>query len=103
MSITRRIFLRHTAAAGAAVAVTAPAVADPVQPPTPDERIAAAIEEIKAAFWQKWPDAPLRIVDTDDRDNGMVIILSHVGDDKPGSVDHVRNGAARRKGGPRNA
>lgn len=64
-------------------------------PPTPDERIAAAIEEIKAAFWEKWPDAPLRIIDVDNIADGTVIILSHVSADKPGEVRHERKGLAR--------
>ncbi|TIM94399.1 MAG: hypothetical protein E5Y34_30930 [Mesorhizobium sp.] len=69
-------------------------------PLTPDERITAAIEEIKAAFWEKWPDAPLRIMDVDNIKDGMAIILSHVETDKPGDVRHERKGLARRtKGG----
>jgi hypothetical protein len=76
------------------------APAEPTVPPTPDERIAAAIEEIKAAFWEKWPNAPLRIVDTDNIDNGLILFLSHVADDKPGEVRYRRDGLARiAKGG----
>ncbi|ESZ68181.1 hypothetical protein X727_23170 [Mesorhizobium sp. L103C119B0] len=67
----------------------------PAAPATPDERIAAAIEEIKAAFWEKWPNAPLRIMDTDNVKDGMILVLSHVGPDKPGEVRHQRNGLAR--------
>lgn len=103
MSITRRLFLRHTAAAGAAGAtIAAPAVADAAEPMTPDERISAAIEEIKIAFWEKWPDCPLRIVDTDNGSNGGLIILSHVGKDRSGEVHYERNGTARATGGQRN-
>lgn len=68
--------------------------------PTPDERITAAIEEIKAAFWEKWPDAPLRIIDMDNIKDGMIIVLSHVAGDKPGDVSYERKGLARlTKGG----
>lgn len=98
MSITRRLFI-HTAAAGAAVIAAnhADAVVSAVAEPklTPDERINRAIDEIKAAFWEKWPEAPLRIADYDNIDNGMVLIVSHVGGDKPGEVRHNRDGAAR--------
>ena len=62
---------------------------------TPDVRIAAAIEEIKAAFWEKWPDAPLRIVDTDNIEDGLILILSHVHGDEPGQVSHRWDGLAR--------
>ncbi|RUT88115.1 MULTISPECIES: hypothetical protein [unclassified Mesorhizobium] len=67
---------------------------------TPDERITAAIEEIKAAFWEKWPDAPLRIIDVDNIADGMVMVLSHIEAYKPGEVRHERKGLARlSKGG----
>lgn len=99
MIITRRLFLRNTAAAGAVGAtIAAPAVAEPAQPLSPDERIEAAIEEIKAAMWEKWPNAPLNITDCDNGDTGMVIIVTHLGDDEPGMVRHRRIGTARMGG-----
>jgi hypothetical protein len=97
MSITRRLFLSNTAAVGAVgAAIAAPAPAEAAQPPlTPDERIEAAIEEIKAAYLEKWPDAPINITDCDNIDNGMVIIVTHCANDKPGAIKHRRIGLAR--------
>lgn len=96
MNISRRLFLHNAAAASAVGAtLTVPAVAEPVHPITPDERITAAIDEIKAAMWEKWPDAPIRITDCDNGDNGMILIVTHLEKDKPGSVHHNRIGAAR--------
>lgn len=52
--ITRRLFLRHTAAAGAAsAAVAVPATATAQS--TPDDRIRAAMQEIEAAMSEKYP------------------------------------------------
>lgn len=99
MSINRRLFLRNTAVGGAAVAIATPSVA--AEPAiTPDERISTAIGEIAIALHEKWPDCPLRIVDCDNGDNAMILILTHIGDDKPGTVAFERTGTARTgKGG----
>ncbi|MEI8715863.1 hypothetical protein [Mesorhizobium sp. ISC11] len=99
-TIDRRRLLLGTGATAAglgALSVLPPNVAANLAStsPTPDERITAAIEEIKAAFWEKWPDAPLRIMDIDNIADGMVIILSHVEADKPGDVRYERTGLAR--------
>ncbi|GAA2885565.1 hypothetical protein GGQ99_005069 [Aminobacter niigataensis] len=102
MSITRRLFLRQTAVAGVGATVGSTAVAEPIQPLTPDERIEAAIEEIKAAYWQKWPDAPIRIRDQDNGTDGMILIFTHLECDEPGAVNHERIGRARTMGGQRN-
>lgn len=93
--ISRRLFLRSAASAGAVVGVVTPAVAVAAPTLTPDQRINAAIGEIVAAFREKWPDAPLRVEDMDNISNGMVIVLSHVADDKPGQVIWRRRGLAR--------
>lgn len=99
MSITRRLFLRNTAAAGATVTVgSAVAVAEPAKPLAPDERIAAAIEEIKVAFLEKWPNVPIRISDIDNGTSGVILIVTHCEDDKPGEVHHEREGLARSGG-----
>lgn len=91
MSITRRLFLRHTAAVGATIAVGPAAAIDAAQAaPTPDERIAAAIQEVKAAFREKWSNAPLRIVDHDHGGHGMLMVVSHVANDKLGCTRHER-------------
>lgn len=56
-SITRRLFLRNTAAAGAVAAtVTTPAVAEAIAERSADERIEAAIAELQAALQEKHPD-----------------------------------------------
>lgn len=55
--ITRRLFLRNTAAAGAVgAAVAAPAIAAEPEM-TPCERLDAAIAELKAAAKAIWPTA----------------------------------------------
>ena len=102
-------FSRRTILVGAAASIPAvagaaalPLTAVPQVAPasglalTPDERITAAIDEIKAAFWEKWPDAPLRIIDTDNIDSGLVLVVSHCRDDNPGEVRHERTGLARK-------
>lgn len=99
MSITRRLFLCNTAAAGATVTVGSAAVAEPAKPLTPDERIEAAIEEIKAAYGEKWPDAPIHIRDFDNLVSGMVIILTHVDNQPAGTIKHERVGAGWRAKG----
>jgi len=96
MSLTRRLFLRHGAAAAAATAVSAPAIAETDRPLTPDERIEAAIAEITAAFREKWPDCPLRVDDVDNgHAGGMLVIITQLGRAEPGSVQHLRWGQAR--------
>lgn len=102
MIITRRLFLRNTAAVGATVTVGTAAVAEPIQPLTPDQRIEAALEEIIAAYREKWPDAPIRIRDQDNGTDGAIIIITHCGKDEPGEVNHERVGRARMMGGQRN-
>lgn len=91
--MNRRQFLRTAPVVAGAIAV--PAFAEPT-PLTPDERIEAAIEEIKVAFREKWPDCPVRITDYDNETQGMVLVLTHVSDDAPGSVHYDRGGTARR-------
>ncbi|AZO42949.1 hypothetical protein EJ076_18520 [Mesorhizobium sp. M7D.F.Ca.US.005.01.1.1] len=95
-NVSRRLALLGGLSAAAAFAAVPKAQAS--LPLTPDERIAAAIEEIKAAFWEKWPDAPLRVIDIDNIRDGMVIVLSHVSTDKPGEVVYQRKGLAREGG-----
>lgn len=69
---------------------------------SPDERIAAAIEEIKLAYREKWPDKPIYVRDLDNIDTGMVLIMTCVGDQAPRTIEHERIGAGwRKKGGER--
>lgn len=53
-SNTRRQIIKAFPAIAVGAAVTTPAPAQAVL--TPDERIAAAVEEIKAAYQEKYPD-----------------------------------------------
>lgn len=77
-------------------------VMEPQQLLSPDERIEVAIEEIKLAYREKWPDAPIYIRDLDKVDSGMVIIMTHVDNQAPCSIEHERVGAGwRAKGGER--
>jgi hypothetical protein len=101
MSISRRLFLRHTAVAGVGATITSPAVAEPAKPLTPDQRIDAALEEIVSAYREKWPDCPIRINVGDTTDYGMLVVITHCGKDKPGSVTFMRDGE-RMVGGRRN-
>lgn len=94
-SITRRAALTSIAAIPACgLAPIVPAMAEPVM--TPDERIDAAVMEIVSALREKWPNCPVRIDDCDNRDNGMILILTHTGDDKADEVRHRKIGTARR-------
>ncbi|MBM6397924.1 hypothetical protein JQC79_19415 [Ochrobactrum anthropi] len=92
--VSRRSFLRAAPIAG--VALTVPAVASAVAPEmTPDERIDAALAEIIAVYREKWPDCPIRISDCDNGDAGMLVIVTHCGDDPSGYLNHKRIGTAR--------
>lgn len=66
---------------------------------SPDERIDAAIEEIKLAYREKWPDEPIYIRDLDNIDNGMVLIMTSDGIQAPRTIKHERVGAGWRKKG----
>lgn len=57
MSITRRLFLRNTAAASAVTATIAVPVAAEAAILSPRERLDAAITELKAAAEAIWPTA----------------------------------------------
>lgn len=51
MKLTRRHFLRNTAAAGAVGAtITAPVAAEPAEPLSPTERVAEAVRNLKEAM-----------------------------------------------------
>lgn len=95
-SFTRRLFLRGTVAASVGTAITAPVVAEPAVAASPDDRITAAIDEIVSALREKWPNAPIRIVDYDNVTSGMVMVLTHIEGDKPGSTLIDRKGTTRR-------
>ncbi|MGP2493527.1 twin-arginine translocation signal domain-containing protein [Mesorhizobium sp. PUT5] len=98
MSITRRIFLRHTAAAGAAVAVTAPAVAAEPEMSPRDQ-----------AIWH------LRELERLLREDGgtavtVMAVATYGNDAKLIGIQHTRRlidrdgmFASDTKGGPRNA
>jgi hypothetical protein len=96
LSINRRLFLRHTAVAGVGATIASPAAAEPVKPLTPDERITAAIAEIRAAYHEKWPDTPVYSRDCDNIDRGMVIVMSRDPCSKDGSDTCEVVGTARR-------
>lgn len=67
MSITRRLFLRNSAAAGAiGVTIAAPVVAEAAAG-DPDERIAAAIAEIHIALGEKYPGWRVQVQNTAQR------------------------------------
>lgn len=68
MSITRRLFLRNSAAAGAVAATVAtPVIAEAAAVVDPDERIAAAIAEIHVALGEKYPGWRVQVQNTAQR------------------------------------
>ena len=67
---------------------------------SPDERIEAAIEEIKLAYREKYPKAPLYVRDLDNITEGCLIFLTNVHTQAPGTIEHERVGAGwRARGG----
>lgn len=67
---------------------------------SPDERIEAAVEEIKLAYREKYPNAPLYVRDLDNITEGCLIFLTNVRDQAPGSIEHERVGPGwRARGG----
>jgi hypothetical protein len=96
--ITRRLFLRNTAVASVAgTAVVAPAAASLKL--TPDERIEAALEEIKDAILEMRPDSNCRIcrIDGDDGQFDTFMVISNLSFLKPGEVQYLRNGKVVRR------
>ncbi len=89
----RRTFL----AAAPMVAVAPMSMASSGRAMTPDERIASAIEQIAMAFREKYPNCPIRVEDCDNGSDGMLLVLTYVGNDEPGSLNHKLLGSARRK------
>ena len=101
-AINRRRLLGGIVAVSSASAVAGASAAtaaayQPAEPGlTPDERIEAAVNEIIAAFREKYPNCPIRIRDFDNIDEGMVCVITHIGDDADGSISYERAGLARR-------
>lgn len=90
MMLNRRSFLRSASAAGAVVAVPICATAAQNPTMTPDERIDAALAEIVIALRERYPNCPIRIDDMDNLDQGCIAIITHCGNDAPGTVNQKR-------------
>ncbi|QGA55853.1 hypothetical protein [Brucella sp. 2280] len=86
--MNRRSFLRI--APVATMALTVPAVAIAKAKMTPDERIDAAIAEIVIALREMYPNCPIRIDDTVNIDRGCITIITHCGNDQPGTINQRR-------------
>ncbi|SCD25493.1 putative membrane protein [Brucella inopinata] len=86
--LNRRTFLRAAPVAG--VALTVPAVAIAKAKMTPDERIDAALAEIVIALRERYPNCPIRIDDTVNIDRGCITIVTHCGNDQPGTINQRR-------------
>lgn len=87
--VSRRSFVRAAPFAG--VALTVPSVMKAAKPEmTPDERIDAALAEIVAALRERYPNCPIRADDMDNLDQGCITIITHCGDDTPGTVNYRR-------------
>lgn len=67
MSITRRLFLRNSAAAGAVAATVTTSVIAEAAAVDADERIAAAIAEIHIALGEKYPGWRVQVQNTAQR------------------------------------
>ena len=74
---------------------------------SPDDRIEAAVEEIKLAYREKFPNASVYVRDLDNITNGCLIFLTNVPGQAPGTIEHerigpgwrARGGEQHRKGG----
>lgn len=103
--VTRRSFL----STGLAIGATRTAVAAPIcgsltemQPVlTPDERIAAAIEQIKHAIFEKYPAGNCRICRMGvDSPFETLMVVSNLSFLQPGVIEyHVDGKVVRREGG----
>lgn len=84
-ALTRRLFLRNTAAAGAVgTALVTPATADTAQVDTPSVRLANAIHEVKEAMrdlYGIWPDDGTQLL----KSQGVVVLSV-----MPNLMDKVR-------------
>jgi len=99
--MSRRLSL-HDAATSTRLASFIDKVMEPQPLQSPDERIEAAVEELKLAYREKWPDAPIYVRDLDRGEGGMILIMTDVGDQAPGTIKHERVGAGwRARGGGR--
>ncbi len=87
--LNRRSFLRSVPAAGVALTVPTAALAAKSEM-TPDERIDAALAEIVIALRERYPNCPIRIDDMDNLDQGCITIITHCGNDAPGTVNQKR-------------
>jgi ABC-type glycerol-3-phosphate transport system substrate-binding protein len=101
-AINRRRLLGGIGAVSSAAAVAGASAAtaaayQPTEPGlTPDERIEAAVNEIIAAFREKYPNCPIRVRDFDNLNKGMVCVITHIASDPPDSLIYERAGLARR-------
>lgn len=92
--LNRRTFLRTAPAAGAVLAVPALAIAEAKPVMTPDERIDAALAEIVIALRERYPNCPIRVDDIENIDTGVIMIVTHCADDKPGTINRRRRKAS---------
>lgn len=77
-------------------------VMEPQMLQSPDQRIEAAVEEIKLAYREKYPNAPLYVRDLDNITEGCLIFLTNVDSQAPGTIEHERVGSGwRARGGER--
>jgi len=88
--MTRRAALAAIPAMGAVA--TVPAMAKPAL--SPDERIEAAIEDLKAAVKAKLPDAAIYVREVNEISRLSVMVMTDVGDQEAGTVKHERAGLA---------
>lgn len=91
-NISRRLFLRSTPAAGVALALPAQAASSHKPQLSQDERLASALNEVVTVYRERYPNCPIRIQDTDIGDKGMLLILTHIADDAPGTVTYLKDG-----------
>jgi len=102
MSAVNRRALLSGAASIAAGAGFATVVAEAAPAKTPDERIDAALEEIKDALLEMNPSANCRVcrIGGDDGKSSTFMVISGLSFLKPGQIQYMRDGRiVRREGG----
>lgn len=100
--ITRRLFLGRSAIAGmvGATAMVPVAMAEVAPALTPDERIAAALGDLKTAYREKFPEVEIRVCINDDDAVEFVQVIAFCGRERSGKTTYLHNcNVVRREGG----
>lgn len=98
-AISRRLFVSGAAVAG--LAGTTALAAERVVAPTPDERIAAALVELKAAYRERFPEVEIRTCINDEDDVVQFVqVIAFPERERVGKTIYLHNSkVVRREGG----